>query len=153
MNDKTRASRIRDQFDAWMRDTIAAHGWALQAVLGDDDAGPYCYTIGLSGYDRHPELMVVGLGQDEAASLLNQLGEQVRRGTRLEAGDVTVRMTPPGSTVPVDLAFTLVDVDPAVSAELLLGANRWYRERDGPPIQALEVLWTGRDVPRPGEVA
>lgn len=52
----------RDQHQAWQRDTIRRHGWAVTAVLGDDHEPPFAYTVGLSGFG-HPELVVFGLLQ------------------------------------------------------------------------------------------
>src|SRR5262245_45910996 len=75
-----------DQHGAWLRETIRRHGWALQAVLGDEDSPPFVYTVGLSGFG-HPELIVFATAQTAAARLLNELGELVRRGLRLSAGE------------------------------------------------------------------
>jgi len=44
-----------DQYEAWQRETIRRHGWALQAVLAEDDSPPFVYTVGLSRFE-HPEL-------------------------------------------------------------------------------------------------
>lgn len=55
-----------DQEDAWMRDTVRRHGWAVQYVLGDACSGPsgcacggspgadppFAYTVGLYGFDH-----------------------------------------------------------------------------------------------------
>lgn len=87
MNHDTPASVHRaDQYGAWQRETIRTHGWALQAVLGDEEGPPYLYTVGLSGFG-HPELIVFAVGQATAARLLNRLGEYVRIGGRLGPGD------------------------------------------------------------------
>jgi hypothetical protein len=75
-----------DQYDAWQRETIRRHGWALQAVSGDEDGPPFVYTVGLSGFG-HPELIVFATAQAAAARLLNELGELVRAGRVLVAGE------------------------------------------------------------------
>jgi len=81
-----------DQYDAWQRETIRRHGWALQAVLGacdtdsDGESPPFVYTVGLSGF-AHAELILFATSQATAATVLNDLGEVVRAGRRLHAGE------------------------------------------------------------------
>lgn len=75
-----------DQHEAWQRDTIRRFGWALQAVTGDDESPPFVYTVGLSGFE-HPELILFATTQATAATVLNDLGELVRAGRVLGAGD------------------------------------------------------------------
>jgi len=82
----SRSTHWNDQYDAWRRDTIRRHGWALQAVLGDEDGPPFVYTVGLTGFD-HPELIVFATAQAVAGRLLNELGELVRGGRVLHAGE------------------------------------------------------------------
>ena len=59
-----------DQYEAWQRDTIRRHGWALQAVLGDEESPPFVYTVGLAGF-RHAELILFATTQATAAAVLN----------------------------------------------------------------------------------
>ncbi|MPZ68671.1 MAG: DUF4262 domain-containing protein [Actinobacteria bacterium] len=69
----------------WM---IERFGWALQYVEGPTSVeDSWCYSIGLAEKFSHPELIVSGVGMGEAAGVLNALGDMVRWGTRLEAGD------------------------------------------------------------------
>lgn len=75
-----------DQYDAWQRETIRHHGWALQAVLGEEESPPFVYTIGLYGFG-HPELILFATSQATAATVLNDLGELVRGGRILEPGE------------------------------------------------------------------
>ncbi|HEU5007589.1 MAG TPA: DUF4262 domain-containing protein [Jatrophihabitantaceae bacterium] len=77
----------RDQSDAWLRETIRKHGWAVQSVLGNHRKRypDFSYTVGLWGFG-HPELLVIGLAADVAGWLLNQLGQLVRAGESLRAG-------------------------------------------------------------------
>ncbi|CAJ62417.1 MULTISPECIES: DUF4262 domain-containing protein [Frankia] len=126
---------------AWIRDTIHRHGWAVQAVLAEPDTGEpdHAYTIGLTAL-HHPELLIAGLHPHDAAALLNQLA------TRIRAGD-----PPPADTTLDDLApprrHHLLTLDAAASDELLLHANALYQHPDGPPVAALQIIWsdpTGR---------
>jgi hypothetical protein len=126
-----------DQHDAWQRDTIRRHGWALQAVPGDEDGPPFVYTVGLSGFG-HPELILFATAPATAATVLNDLGELVRRGRglapceriRLRSGDVHL------------LAFP-------ESADWLFAANDLYRAPGAPPVPAFLVVPADELVPTP----
>lgn len=128
-----------DQYDAWQRDTIRCHGWALQAVLGDEDGPPFVYTVGLAGFD-HPELIVFATTQATGATVLNELGERVRAGGRLQAGER------------VELASGAVHLLPFPESEhWLFAANDLYRSPDGPPVPALLIVPDGELEETPGE--
>ena len=128
-----------DQYDAWQRETIRRHGWALQAVLGDEQAPPFVYTVGLSGF-AHPELILFATSQATAATVLNDLGELVRSGRRLHAGE-KVRVH--SGEVHL-LAFP-------ESEHWLFAANDLYRMPDRPPVPALLVVPDEDLVVTPGE--
>lgn len=129
MNHDTPASVHRaDQYEAWQRETIRRHGWALQAVLGDVEGPPFVYTVGLSGFG-HPELIVFAVGRATAARLLNRLGEYVRIGGRLGPGDTV--------GLPDGLVSVVEFPDPA---PWLTAAQRLYRTPGGPPVEALLII-------------
>jgi hypothetical protein len=128
-----------DQYDAWQRDTIRRHGWALQAVLGEEDSPPFVYTVGLTGFG-HPELIVFASAQVAAARLLNELGELVRRGHRLLAGER------------VGVATAEVHLLAFPEAEhWLFAADDLYRAPGGPPVPALLVVPVDELAAAPGE--
>lgn len=82
-----------ENFDAWRFEVYAdieRYGWMIQAVIGDEPALTWAYTIGLAGGLGHPELVVVGLGMNATGRLLNGIGEQIREGRRFNNGDVLV---------------------------------------------------------------
>lgn len=88
-----------DQHDAFIADTVRKYGWYIAYIAGaecgcpecegDDSktAVPFAYTIGLFGL-AHPELLVFGLDQATTGNLLNGLGDEVRRGRPLVAGQL-----------------------------------------------------------------
>jgi hypothetical protein len=128
-----------DQYDAWQRETIRRYGWALQAVLGDEEEPPFVYTVGLTGFG-HPELILFATSQATAATVLNDLGELVRAGHGLAAGEF-IRLRSGDVHL---LAFP-------ESAAWLLAANDLYRTPDGPPVPALLVVPADEQVPTPGD--
>lgn len=119
------------EHDAWRRDTIRRHGWALEAVAGDEDAPPFVYTVGLSGLG-HPELILFATAPPTAAAVLNGLGELVRAGRRLgPLEQVTVR----GGAVHL-LDFPRVE-------DWLLAAEELYGGVWSGPVRALLVVPAG----------
>jgi hypothetical protein len=127
-----------EQYGAWQQETIRRYGWALQAVLGEDDSPPFVYTVGLTGFG-HPELILFATTQATAASVLNDLGELVRCGRVLAAGDrVAVR----------NGDVHLLDFPGA--EHWLYAADDLYRTAGGDPVRALLVVPVDDLVPTPG---
>ncbi|QNN52334.1 DUF4262 domain-containing protein [Nocardioides mesophilus] len=143
----SKATRARMLAD--VRRRIDEHGWTVQAVgaqcsvpgccssylsPASDDAD-FGYTIGLSRYRGHPELIVTGIPQLETTHPLNLMGERVRDGERFAGGDLVDDLCPCTSLV------ALIEVDPRKSVEYLLVANQVYRNPGGPPVRALQMVW------------
>lgn len=78
-----------DQEDRMVAQKIREYGTFLQYVFGEvgDGETPFCYTVGLFGMG-HPELLVFGLGMDDAAGLLNEVTAQIRAGRDLAPGEL-----------------------------------------------------------------
>jgi Domain of unknown function (DUF4262) len=129
-----------DQYDAWQRETIRSYGWAIQFVLADEESPPFAYTVGLSGWGAHPELILFATSQATAAAVLNELGELVRAGRRLSAGE-TLRI-PSGHVQLLEFPE---------SGRWLLAANSLYRSKGGPPVPALLVMPSDDLAESPGE--
>jgi hypothetical protein len=133
-------ARISDYL-AHVEDLIAANGWAIQGVFSEpDDHGPaFAYTVGLSGPQfGHPELIVVGLDPRSAQIILNNLGERVRSGRRLHAGQQIVDLLRGGYQV------ELVTVDDASDDRAPLSvANLLYG--NGRSVEALQVVLPDRN--------
>ncbi|HSV68192.1 MAG TPA: DUF4262 domain-containing protein [Mycobacteriales bacterium] len=121
--------QFADQHAAHLRDLIAEHGWAVQGVIGDHEHPSVSYTVGLTRYHGHPELVVVGLGN--GGGLLNLLGERVKAGERLRAGQV----------IQFERATQRVCFVTVENPEPLIYANELYQWADGPPVPALQVVW------------
>ena len=139
MDNPERFTHQLDQHEAWQRETIRQHGWALQAVLGDEDGPPYVYTVGLAGFG-HPELILFATTQATAATVLNDLGELVRAGRRLAPGE---QVALPSGVVHL-LTFPASD-------DWLFAANDLYRHPSAGPLPALLVVPADDLVPTPGE--
>lgn len=142
-----------DQEDAWMRDTVRSHGWAIQAVFGtgrwapsecscgcrhsdEGDSPPFAYTVGMFGFG-HPELLVFGLPIGTAHRTLNELGERVRHGQRLRPGElVTFECWPH--------RLHLFEFSDDGDVPVLVAAQRFYGANQARPVPAIQCVWDDR---------
>lgn len=100
-------------------------------MSGDEESPPFVYTVGLAGF-RHPELILFATTQATAAAVLNALGESVRAGHRLQAGQ---------QVAVADGAVHLLTFPD--SEHWLFAANDLYRPVGGPPVPALLIVPDG----------
>lgn len=140
LDDPVRIQQWDDQEQAWLRETIREHGWAIQAVEAEParHQPPFAYTIGLTRYG-HAELLVFGLGHREAAQVLNALGRRARSGLPIASGSLFA----PGAAGPRALRAAEVPNPGSV----LFGAVRRY----GPRVSALQILVADDSGTFPGE--
>lgn len=139
-----------DQEDAWMRATVREHGWAIQAIFGTGCWGhpacdcdrprcgspPFAYTVGLCAFG-HPELVIFGLGIDQAHAVLNSLGDRVRGGHRFN----------PDETVTFDCwphRLRLLPFRDDGDLPVLVSAQRFYQRTQTDPVPTMQCVWGDR---------
>jgi hypothetical protein len=83
--------RTREEVLALQKEHIEQFGWSIVVVEGNRTQAPFAYTIGLTRFHGHPELLVTGLDQSSTGSILNQLGSEVKSGRRFSAGYLVER--------------------------------------------------------------
>jgi len=59
---------------------IRTVGWSVSAVLGDEIAPPWAYTVGLWLSHQGPELTMFVLPVEHMTVILNSIGERIARG-------------------------------------------------------------------------
>ena len=62
---------------------IRTVGWSVSAVLGDEIAPPWAYTIGLWLSHQGPELTMFGLPVEHMTIILNSVGERIANGAAI----------------------------------------------------------------------
>ena len=113
--------------------TIERHGWAVTSVTGDGTTVGFAYTIGLTRYHGHPELLVTGLPHAAAGQFLTGFADQIRAGKRYAAGNILTKSNGHRwQFVPVDDPSQLVD------------AQETYQSEAG-PVPGLQVIWSDHD--------
>src|SRR5580693_2689774 len=68
-------------------DDIRTVGWSVSAVLGDEIAPPWAYTVGLWLSHQGPELTMYGLPVEHMTIILNSVADRIANGALIEAGD------------------------------------------------------------------
>ncbi len=130
------AWRITDEAEVFIREQVAAGGWAVQMIPAGATEPPFAYTVGLFANFHHPELLIVGLPLDAMHTMLNTLGE------RIKAGDV---FTPTDRIAGVIKRFEVVVravKKPKSLSEYVWYARRFYGRKR---FSLMQVLWPDRD--------
>lgn len=138
----SRTTAWLDQEDAHVAAIIRRHGWVIQYVGGPcgvpgcpgdhDDGLEFAYTVGLFGMG-HPELLILGAGQQTSAGVLNELGARIRVGNNLIPGELITFEQWPHRIVPEPVPNP---------GEIVFSANRHYQR---PPEVSVPVLQLSYD--------
>jgi hypothetical protein len=117
----------------WYRDTIKTMGWAIVAVQAEGPEAGFAYTVGLTRFHGHSELLVTGLKQNEQGAVLNDLGRQVSEGAWFRAGELL--------RVEHGRTFQFIQVD---DPNILAEAQTIYSSSETGLVPALQVVYTDR---------
>lgn len=72
---KTKDDMIKRLFER-VRGDITTYGQSLISVMGEGDDPPFIYTIG--NHEKNlPELLIIGIGGEQAGALMNELCEKM----------------------------------------------------------------------------
>lgn len=137
-------SKSGDGMETLILNNIESAGWHINSVFGDP-LPIFAYTVGLEHSFEHPELIVMGLPPNLAATLLNQIGESVREGRQFRDGVLL-----PGAEIGLEGDFGLGGVGKDAKEELMLSARWFYR---GSHFRALQVIWQDLEKRFPGDPA
>ncbi|HYO66953.1 MAG TPA: DUF4262 domain-containing protein, partial [Archangium sp.] len=124
-----------DRADAFIERHVRDTGWAVQLIPegeGDDEPA-FAYTTGLFHNYGHAELIIFGLALEDMHVMLNDCGELVKSGRKLEPGQKLGDILAEG----YDVLFREVK-DPQSYRQHVGYALAFYKGRDFPLLQ---VLW------------
>lgn len=145
MAQPTRARSFYSSFYNKMRDVIIDQGWYIQVVGTGECDEPDCdggydpyepafgYTVGLTRYRGHPEVITFGLSDADFRDTLTLLAETVRAGREITDQAVLDELFGVGRTRMLAVAN---------SSTHLCGANAMYRAPGAPPLPALQLVWS-----------
>ena len=115
---------------------IQRDGYHKVGVFSEVEGEPeFSYTVGLFHVQKHPELVIFGLGIDTEFAILQTALELVANGARFAHGDVSSEMLSGHSVV--FLEFSRAEYD-----EYLGQAENFYKSDDFP---VLMLTWPDRD--------
>ena len=64
---------------------VKAYGWHVVKIFEKDETPGWAFSVGLYKNFNHPEIVVFGLNDEVAHSLINAIGDVVRAGKRFAA--------------------------------------------------------------------
>ncbi|WP_127131119.1 DUF4262 domain-containing protein [Georgenia sp. SYP-B2076] len=113
---------------------IRNDGWTIVTVEGDRARPPLSYTVGLTRFHDHPELVMSGLTAEHASKELDELARHVEDGHRYSAGDVIMSFSPH--------RYSLLRVN---DPRRLTIAQEVYGLGGAKIVPALQVVWSNHD--------
>ena len=129
----TRRPAPKNEYERTVLHNVDTFGWHCTSVTRDDpgDDPPFTYTVGLFETFGAPEMIVFGLGQDVAHSLL---GIYARR---LAEGD-PIALDVPSTEIIADYACVFVPVARSRYLDYVFSALWFYGEAEFPVYQ---LVW------------
>ena len=122
-------------------DDIQAVGWSVSAVLGDEIAPPWAYTVGLWLSHQGPELAIYGLPVEHMTVILNSIADRIASGRTIAAGDLIDGICPCSLAVrPVHASWRTRTGITATSGR---PASRWSGPTAGTAIRAMRASSSG----------
>lgn len=122
-------------------DDIAQYGWHVMKVLDEDNKPAFAYSIGLFATFKHPEIIMYGLDLDVMQQIINNLGDDIRKGIVYSDG-------PPFSNILEGYDCRFVTV-PKGQYKMTVGwATRHYGNADFPLLQC---VWPAKNGAFPWE--
>lgn len=116
-----------------IRDRVEKFGLAIQfAFPTEEGQGPrFAYTIGMTDIG-HPELLVIGLPDELAGLVFNQVHDELRTGQRSGTELVIEKIL----SVPLQVHAT----DPGKSSTYTIQGDEYYRIRGLKPVYS-QLIW------------
>jgi hypothetical protein len=124
-----------DEAERRLLENIRRYDYHIVVVGAADTPSPFAHTVGLFHRFHHPEIVVVGLGEDRLVDILTHVAEEVRGGERFEA-----KKTYDDVLEAHDCTFRRVA---ARHFATHLARALWYY--DGFPFPALQLVWPDAD--------
>lgn len=127
--------------DAKLLADVQEYGWHVVRVLEKGDTPGWAFSIGLYKNFHHPEIVVFGLNEDLMYYLINDIGEEVRKGKTFQVGGLYRDLIE-------SYACTFKPVNQVWYRDFLGYANWFYKNQDYPVPQC---IWPDRNSRFPWE--
>ncbi len=122
---------------------VITYGWHLMGVFAsvEEKKPGFTYSIGLWHNHSHPELIVFGLPYEVAGVILNDLGDRIAKGEKLEINQNYWEVV---RDYPVQFGETSNEI----AKEYLVYADWFYSRK---PFPSLQLIWTDKQSRFPWE--
>lgn len=124
-----------DDSDRKLLSDIEEHGWHVVFVAEEPGTPRFAFTVGLYYRYAHPEILVMGLKQPTAHSLLHAMVARIQGGEKFEAGTLVTDIS--------SFPLALVPVHAGHFGEYL-GYGIWFYRSLKAPFPALQLVWPDR---------
>jgi len=121
-----------DDSDRKLLSDIEEYGWHVVFVAEEPDTPRFAFTVGLYYRYAHPEILVMGLRQPTAHSLLHSMVARIQHGERFESGAFITGIA--------SFPLALVPVHTDHFREYL-GYGIWFYRSLSAPFPALQLVW------------
>jgi hypothetical protein len=121
-----------DDGDRALMANIAKHGWHIVQIPNEAQSSGWVFSVGMWHTLGSPELAVFGLPANDAANLINQVGNRVRSGRPIGPGVVLTDLLEgdrPVTFRPADSSWY----------QPLFGYATWFGRR--PPLPIAQAVW------------
>ncbi|MBK8110785.1 MAG: DUF4262 domain-containing protein [Saprospiraceae bacterium] len=115
-----------DNGDKKLVSDIAQFGSHVLKVMEDDNGPGFAYSVGLFKTFNHPEIIIIGLKPDLAHILINNIGEDIKKGKQYQSALLYTDILD-------DFKCLMLDV-PRESYKKYVGYGLWYYEGDKFPL-------------------
>jgi hypothetical protein len=121
-----------DDDDRSILGDIQEVGWSVLYIEDetDDDSPNFGFSVGIFHSLGHPEILLMGMPEEDTSAMINLIGDAIRDGQRFEAGS-TFDAIP---TLP--LRFVTMDES---HYEDYVGYDLWFYQ--GRPFPILQAVW------------
>ena len=124
-----------DDADRDLIEGVRTFGWLVIKIEEDREGPSFAFTVGLYQTFTQPEVIITGLPPDRAHTILNLIGEAMRRGERFEEGAMSDEFLE-------GYPCTFRAVSQSQYPEFLGTAMHFYRGSDFP---CLQCVWPDRE--------
>jgi hypothetical protein len=121
-----------DDRDRTVMANIAKHGWHVVQIPDDPQSSGWVFSVGMWHTLGSPELAVFGMAANDAAHLINHIGEHVRSGQSVGPDVVFDDVLEDGRPV----TFRRAD---SSWYRPMFGYATWFARR--PPLPVAQVVW------------
>jgi len=112
--------------DQQLFEDIEKYGLHVLHILAEEDYPPFSYSVGLYKTYNHPEIIVVGLKQELAHIIINNIAEDIKNGIKYDSFSWSDNILEHHKClfIPVD----------KLNYKEYVGYDRWYYKGDDFPL-------------------